>query len=862
MPRTHGGNLRALSQASGLPESRLIDASANLNPLGPPPWLDAAFLKGRLASGAYPSPGGLSARQAAATALGLPPERVVFGNGADDLAFALARVLGGREHIVAEPAYSSYRDAVGAAGGRAVGARGFDGAKAALADRADAVVWLGAPNNPDGTLPEGYPDSVADLAAAYPAAAFVVDESFIDFADGVDPAHSLSALSALDNVTVLRSMTKFWCVPGLRVGYAVCSDKLARALSDTMPNWPLNSVAQAFAELAFADKDAGGRRDRTRALVSSERRAMAETLSRVPGLRVFPSRANFYLVRVDPGAAGLRAPPLIERAASLGLGLRPCADFPGLGGDYIRVAVRPPEENKRIADILAAVCSDARAGRAAPALAKPKRAKALMVAGTSSGAGKSLIAAALCRIFSDDGLDVAPYKAQNMALNSAVTRDGLEMGRAQAVQAAASRLEPDVRMNPVLLKPESERGSQVVVMGRSLGSMDARSYYARRQRSLEAARSAYDSLAAEHQLVVMEGAGSPAEINLRDLDIVNMSAALHAGARVLIVGDIDQGGVFASFIGHAFCLRSDELALVSGFVVNKFRGDPALLGDAFAMTEERTGIPVLGCVPMLRGLDIPEEDEPWFRAAGRPAAPLKIAVVALPHGSNLTDLDPFGADHDVELVPVHGGADLESRAWDAIILPGSKSTVADLAWLRERGLADAIVAYGGRGGSVVGICGGFQMLGARLDDPDGVDSKPQSVDGLGLLPVATEFAKDKILRQGQALWLADGDALPLAGYEIHHGRTRALDSSAAPVMASADGTTLGYRTGRVWGSYLHGLFDHDLFRARFLNGLRAARGLPERPASVYKSLDERIQALADAVRPHLDLGAIRKDLGL
>ena len=252
-----------------------------------------------------------------------------------------------------------------------------------------------------------------------------------------------------------------------------------------------------------------------------------------------------------------------------------------------------------------------------------------MIQGCSSGAGKSLVAAAFCRIFRDEGLDVAPYKAQNMSLNSAVTPDGLEIGRAQAVQAAACGLEPDARMNPVLLKPESDRGSQVVLMGKPFARCQAHEYYSMHQRMRDAARDAYDSLAAERELIVLEGAGSPAEINLKAHDFVNMGAARHAGARVLLVGDIDRGGVFASLIGHVATFAPDELAMLSGFVVNKFRGDPALLGDAFAMTLDRTGYPVLGCVPMVARLDVPDEDEPVVKAGARPGAEVRIAVPRL-----------------------------------------------------------------------------------------------------------------------------------------------------------------------------------------------------------------------------------------
>jgi adenosylcobyric acid synthase len=508
-----------------------------------------------------------------------------------------------------------------------------------------------------------------------------------------------------------------------------------------------------------------------------------------------------------------------------------------------------------------------------------------MIQGCSSGAGKSLISAAFCRIFRDEGYAVAPYKAQNMSLNSAVTVDGLELGRAQAVQAAACGLEPDVRMNPVLLKPESDRGAQVVLLGKPFARSSAREYYAMHAEMRQTAREAYDSLAADHELLVLEGAGSPAEINLKKHDFVNMAAARYAHARVLLVGDIDRGGVFASFIGHVATFDPGELAMLSGFLVNKFRGDPALLGDAFAMTRERTGFPVLGCVPMITNLLIADEDEPVVRAGNRPDAALRIAVPRLRRVSNFTDFDAFAAEPDVAVVPVSRGSELLATDWDAVIIPGTKSTVADLAWLRETGLAAAIKVYATRGGCVVGICGGFQMLGERILDPARVESSEQAVPGLGLLPLETSFSTDKRLARVKACWLPGN--LPIEGYEIHHGITRPTGPVRPCIVPTGtNGGALGYAADTfvkvgaprstnpagsasglewfptVWGSYLHGLFDADVFRRDFLNQLRQRRALSPLPVHPVPSLDAELARLAEVVKANVDMAAIRKDLGL
>jgi adenosylcobyric acid synthase len=577
--------------------------------------------------------------------------------------------------------------------------------------------------------------------------------------------------------------------------------------------------------------------------------------------------------------------------AARGIGLRRCASFPELGPDWLRIAVRRQDENDRIIqtmrDILGSPGSSIPASRNQPTHTQPsctqpsrslrKLPPALMIQGCSSGAGKSLITSAFCRIFRDKGYDVAPYKAQNMSLNSAVTLDGLELGRAQAVQAAACGLEPDVRMNPVLLKPESDRGSQVVLMGKPFARRSAREYYELHAHMKQTARDAYDSLASEHRLMVLEGAGSPGEINLKSHDFVNMGAARHAGARVILVGDIDRGGVFASFIGHVATFAPDELDLLSGFLVNKFRGDPALLGDAFAMTEERTGYPVLGCVPMVKGLVIADEDETVVKTQNRPDAALRIAVPRLNRVSNFTDFDAFAVEPDVAIIPVSRGDELSAGAWDAVIIPGTKSTAADLGWLRQSGLADAIRSYAARGGTVAGICGGFQMLGDWLLDPIGVESTTARLPGLGLLPLSSTFGRDKRLSRVEATWLADGTRLK--GYEIHHGMTgpsdRSIQSAGRPhgaatkaqdamtvVARSTTGEALGYGAGRVWGSYIHGIFDEDGFRRAFLNDLRSCKGLPPLAIHPAPNLDDELDRLAEAVLSSVDLGRIEKELGL
>ncbi len=506
-----------------------------------------------------------------------------------------------------------------------------------------------------------------------------------------------------------------------------------------------------------------------------------------------------------------------------------------------------------------------------------------MVQGTSSNAGKSVLCAALCRMLLQDGYRVAPFKAQNMSLNSCVTPDGLEMGRAQAVQARACRLEPDVRMNPVLLKPMSETGSQVILLGKPHRRMAAREYMRKKEDLRPAIHNAYDSLAAENQVMVLEGAGSPAEINLKPYDVVNMSMASYAEAKVLLVGDIDRGGVFASLVGTMELLDPWERELVLGFVLNRFRGDQSLLDPALTYTTARTGKPFYGVVPYLPDLGLPEEDSVSFKEVSIQSSPatvgasahasgdasgVDIALIDLPTISNFTDFDALKGEPDLRLRVVRRLDDLGQP--DAILLPGSRNTVADLQYLRDTGLAARLLELASLepattgGCEIVGICAGFQMLGESLDDPDAVESSRASVPGLGLLPLRTEFLPEKTLTRVQGRHQASG--LPIIGYEIHHGRCHIHPNhTLQPAITSQDNHALGYasQNGLVWGAYTHGLFDADLFRRWWIDRLRQRKGLaPLTDIQFSYSLEPALDRLADVVRSCLDWKSLYRAAGL
>ncbi len=491
------------------------------------------------------------------------------------------------------------------------------------------------------------------------------------------------------------------------------------------------------------------------------------------------------------------------------------------------------------------------------------RTPALMFQGTCSNAGKSILTAALCRILLQDGLSVAPFKSQNMSLNSFVTRNGEEMGRAQVVQAQAARLEADVRMNPVLIKPNSDTGSQIIVMGRPVGNMNVANYLEYKPKAFLAATRAFDALAAEHDVIIMEGAGSPAEVNLKHHDIVNMPMARYAGAKVLLVGDIDRGGVFASLLGTMEILDSWERELLCGFVINRFRGDKSLLDDALAFTEKRTGKPVLGVIDFIPELGLPEEDSVGFKNGiydGRRSQEkvVEIALIDLPHIANFTDIEPFLAEPDVCLRIVRTADDLGTPA--AVILPGSKNVAADLAWLKHSGLAAKISALGRNNTPIIGICGGFQMLGRLVQDPLGLESARKCINGLGFLDLETVLAPDKTLTRQQGTHRLSG--LAVRGYEIHHGQTV---SSHPPLLHFSDGRTCGVSSddGLIWGAYLHGIFDDDHFRRWFLDGLRQRQGLdPMGRVCAPYDLEPAFDRLADTVRAQLDLEQVYRLLGL
>lgn len=851
----HGGDLKSLAADAGRPEQNILDFSVNLRPEGMPEFITSALWKAMEDAVPYPSPDMAELRELAAAHYGLPSGCFTFGNGANELIHALPRALGLKQAIIPEPAFSEYRLACLRHGTDVLSPQTeerdcFTPSPSRLAEQAadGSAVFLANPGNPSGGLLD-----VPALRRAMQdrtGVVWIVDESFMDYADGTEAL--LRDAAVLPNLVVLRSLTKFYGMAGVRSGFSVCAPPLAERLRQSLPAWNVNVFAAAAARAVLEQPSswADGERARNR----ERRDDLLRRLSALPGATVLPSGANFLLFRLAETPSGLAA----RLVKNHGIAVRDCSNYPGLEtGGWFRAGVRTPEEHALLEEALRA---ELKGG--APAILRKQPKPALMIQGTCSDAGKSVLTAALCRIFLQDGHRVAPFKAQNMALNSGVTALGEEMGRAQMVQAQACRIDPDARMNPILLKPHSNTGSQVIVMGHAVGHMEAREYFTAKRRFWPDVRQAYDSLAEEYDVLCLEGAGSPGEINLKSADVVNMNMARYARARVLLAGDIDRGGMYASFLGTWMTFAPWEKELLAGFVVNKFRGDPDLLAPAHDYMLDRTGKPVLGVIPMMRNINIPEEDRAAlpFEHDGQAkhADSLDVAVVMPAHVSNFTDFAPLAAEPDVRLRQVRTREEWGNP--DLVILPGTKSVAADLAVLRAAGLEEPIRRHAEQGKWILGVCGGLQMLGTDLLDPLHMESAEERTPGLGLLELSTTFAAAKTLLNVRRA--VTPLAPPAAGYEIHHGVTR-HKGACAPIMFREDGSPCGYGQGRIWATYLHGVLDGDPFRRAFINMVREDSGLRANPAlHVSHDLDGALDRLADVVREHLDLNAIYRILQL
>lgn len=911
----HGGDLWTAAEAFGKPRERFVDFSSNMNPLGPPEAVGRILAEQWQEVVHYPDPAVRELTGKLAAKHGVPVECVLVGNGAAELIDLAVRVRRPRVTGLVRPSFAEYEEAVEKIGGRIVDipldeANGF---ALRLADVQEAagrcdLLFLGHPNNPTGRL---LPDDVVQALAEGQIPA-IVDEAFLDFCPREEELTLARAAAQNPHLTVIRSMTKFYSIPGLRLGYVVAHPQQIREMRRLQVPWSVNALSQWIGAAVLEEREFARR---TLAWVKEEKEHLRAGLQTL-GLTVYESDVNFVLFSLRPLGLDVRA--LQAAMGRRGILIRDASLFPGLDETYCRVAVKLREQNEALLDGLRQSIAEllktrkrATAGEEAAVARNPERSQSsggaasndcppplpaasaslklaptFMLQGTASDVGKSLLTAALCRILLQDGLRVAPFKSQNMSLNSYVTPDGKEIGRAQGMQADACRIPATTDMNPILLKPKKDMVSQVVVHGKPYRDLDARTYREKYLPEAEAVvKEALARLRQAYDAVVIEGAGSPAEVNLKDRDIVNMRLAGWADAPVLLVADIDRGGVFASLVGTLDILSPEERGRVKGIIINKFRGDVTLLTPGIEWLEKRTGKPVLGVIPYLPQLGLEDEDSASLDRKlaegklGRSDTTLSedmldIAVIRLPRLSNFTDIDPLEYEHDVRLRFVDTAETFGSP--DAVIVPGSKNTVDDLLYLRDCGLDRKLLDFAKSGGWVTGICAGYQMLGEKLLDPNAVESDQPVLDGLGLFPTQTEFAAEKrtVRAAGTTRLYADpGQTFEIGGYEIHMGVTSFLrpvdhpfelshpDTGSAESGSSPDGAVCA--DGRLWGTYVHGILHNDDFRRAWLNRIRAAKGLGPLPAELR--FQERREAafdrLAAHVREHLDMERLYEMIG-
>ncbi len=872
----HGGRLRRAAQDYAIALEHWLDVSTGINPEGWPLPAIPREAWTRLPE----DEDGLEA--AACAYYGCNAVLPVAGSQAAIRMLPTLRAAG-RVGVLA-PSYAEHARAWAEAGHDV---RALPAAALLDTDHDFDVVVLVNPNNPTGEcLP-----AAALLALHARLAArggwLVVDEAFMD----MTPANSLAAFTGRDGLIVLRSPGKFFGLGGARAGFALAAEPLLGELRKRLGPWCVAGPTRWLLCQAFADT---GWPAQARTQLAA-RSARLRTVLQLHGLTASGGTDLFQWIEMDNAKEWHSA--LAREAVLTRLFVSPPSLRVGLPGDeggwqqldmaLRNAARRVREEQPPVAPVRPApesaesiagpFRSDAGAGPNAlpPARAVPSprtdttphpertagsaaTAGVLMVQGTTSDAGKSTLVTGLCRWLRRRGIAVAPFKPQNMALNSAVTVDGGEIGRAQALQAQAAGVAPHTDFNPILLKPNSDTGAQVIVHGRAIGNLQAAAYHDYKRVAMDAVLASHHRLCTHYRAVVVEGAGSPAEINLRANDIANMGYAEAVDCPVILIADIDRGGVFAHLVGTLALLSASEQARVKGFVINRFRGDIALLQPGLDWLELKTGKPVLGVLPYLQGLHLDAEDALPREHARSGGDTLRVIVPALPRISNHTDFDALRLHPGVAFSYVGPGEPIPAA--DLIVLPGSKSVRADLAWLRAQGWEAALRKHLRYGGKLIGICGGLQMLGTRIDDPLGIEGPPGSSAGFGLLELETTLEADKQLRNVSGTLRLGDTTSAVAGYEIHCGVSRGA-TLEQPLLCFDDGRSDGVLSadGQIAGCYLHGLFDTPDSGAALLRwaGLAGA-GSVDRNALREQAID----ALADAIEQHLDLAALERLLGI
>ena len=839
----HGGRIREAQAQFG--RTHFVDFSVNTNAFWSPPSMPGSVHLSD-AVRRYPQAAPSEVGALLAKLEDLPHEQLIPTAGAIEGLYLAARLFSGKRATVFNPSFADY-------------SRACKGAEINISPlalfpeppsfeqlishiEASDLVVLGNPNNPTGRLFPDLHELIRHPRLAH--LSWIVDEAFIEFTCDHLRSSLIASLGELRNVIVLRALTKSWGIPGLRLGFlATGNPSYIERLRSMQAPWPISGVTEAwcFENLTRENRDS---MLRSLSLLPSIRAEFVEGIASIKGLKPFPSNANFLLVE----SASRRADEIFNTTGSEGFLIRVCQGFGELDPDrFFRVAVRSDKENQLLLESLEKTSPLAPPRRRQP---RSKAMRAISVLGTSSNSGKSWVATALCAWLKRRGLNVAPFKAQNMSNNSAATADGGEIGRAQAAQAEACGLLPCVRMNPILLKPSGVSGSQLIRLGKAEGHINAKDYYKQIESLWPTVTESLSYWQSRCDALVIEGAGSPVELNLMDRDMANLRPIEHLNSRWVLVADIERGGVFAQAAGTWSLLKEKYRSRCMGLIVNKFRGDLSLFAGASDCFIPHFGAPLLGTLPYVKELQPENEDslshDPTETETGCP-----IHWIKLPHLSNSQDTNPWLLDEGVRTAWTDSPKSLSHAR--VIVLPGSKNTIADLKWLKSNGLADAIKAAHNRGALVVGICGGLQMLGEFLHDQDGVAGDKGSEEGLGFLPLTTQFDVNKEVNNVEAIfqgerWMA---------YEIHMGRTSATRPVEPLLQITGPNGPRdeGYRSQNVWGTYLHGFFEatqvrRELARAARLHWHRAST------LSFRKQREDLYNSMADVLENHLNLEEI------
>lgn len=881
----HGGDFYLWQQETGISQENILDFSVNVRPDGMPDFIKASLFQTLNTIQYYPSKEANELKDLASQFYHLKPENFVFANGSNELFFALTRALRPNYHkaIIIEPAFSEYQNAleknyftiehiitelppiisIKHLEETGLFSKEIENQQKNIIEKLkqqilsledNCLIFLANPSNPCGSfIPQ---NQLLSIIQNKQQCLFIIDEAFIEYTKAQSLIYHLPK-----NAIIIRSLTKFYALAGLRLGYLACHETFAQKIQKELPCWNVNTFAIQVAKTLFTKhKIVQNDLHKHQELSIQRKKDLYKKLLTISGLTLYASWANYIFIHLDNDYLGKKHfwLYLLEK---FHITIRDCSNYYGLKTGYYRIAVRFEEDHTKLCNALSSLLFQKNTFT-------KKKTPALMLLGTSSNAGKSILTAAFCRIFTQDGYKVRPFKAQNMSLNSGVTALGEEMGRAQLVQAIACKVDPDARMNPILLKPQTDMGSQIIVLGKPIGTALAKEYYQKKNELWKYVTKAYDELANEADIMVLEGAGSPAEINLKENDIVNIKMAQYANASTLLVGDIDRGGIYASFLGTWQTFNYLEEKQLTGFLVNRFRGDSSLLAPAHTYMQNTTGKPVLGIIPYIKDLNLPEEDMAgsiWANKIQKYSIPkeqnqnrkLDIAIIMLNKISNHTDFEALALEQDCIVRAVRTTQDFGDP--DLVILPGSKSVVEDLKQIRSNGLAQKILEFSNKNGFILGICGGLQMLGKEILDPYHIETNEEKTAGLGLLPLTSTFNKEKCLTTVENIQSPLSSSI--YGYEIHHGETTMLSKNFDAYFQDSH-KIYGYVKNTIWATYIHGLFDSDNFRHEFLNYIRQHLGLNKMQHYVPYNIEKSLDNLANIVRNNVDMNAIYQSLGL